>query len=104
MAEISGAVLASSLVLLAVFVPVALMVKFCTWQPAQSVGFADGVPCVPMIVSAWFQFGGNQPARPKSVGPSGECAVLRVESATGAGFRWWHCTQRFPSIVGSLIE
>ena len=78
-----------------VLVPAWLTVKRWTWQPAQSPGFADGVPCVPMIVSAAFQLGGNQPARPKSVGPSGACALLRVVKATGVGYRWWHCTQRF---------
>src|ERR1035437_2589357 len=61
-----------------VLVPALLTVKRWTWQPAQSPGFADGVPCVPMIVAAAFQLGGNQPARAKRGGPWGGGARGRV--------------------------
>src|SRR5579872_3028498 len=59
-----------------------------TWQVAHNDGLRDGVPCVPMIESPALIPGGNQPARPSSVGPSGEWTLFRVVTCDGSARRW----------------
>src|SRR5512146_1521313 len=53
-------------------------VQRVTWHPAHNLEFAL-LPCVAMTVSpdVAVMSGGNQPAYPSSVSPSGECGLLR---------------------------
>jgi hypothetical protein len=55
-----------------------------------------------MIESLALMPGGNQPAVPRSVGPSGECGPLVVVMST-FDRRWWHFMQRFVSVLAVVI-